>query len=80
MKKVLEGFEIVNLQNHFIGIIVYLFAFNSTNPDKLKRVNNPIGFNNDAFIIKAVRDAETVKLAWDGEKRRYLARDEQVID
>lgn len=60
--------------------IVNLFAFRATDPGKLKKVKNPIGINNDAFIINAVTDAETVILAWGAEKGKYLSRDEQVLE
>jgi hypothetical protein len=60
--------------------IVNLFAFRSTDPDQLKRIENPIGSENDQFILNAVNNAETIVLAWGGENGKYMSRDKQILE
>ena len=40
--------------------MVNLFAFRSTNSNQLKIVSDPIGQQNDKYIMNAVRDASLV--------------------
>lgn len=59
--------------------VVNLFAYRSTDPDQLKRVHNPIGFDNDQFIMNAVKNAKTIVLAWGGENGKLMNRDKAVL-
>ncbi len=62
--------------------IVNLFAYRSTDPDQLKIVTDPVGPENDEYIMRAVVDSDIV-LAW-GDKVRsipgYRYRHQQVIN
>lgn len=44
--------------------VVNLFAYRSTDPQELKRVEHPIGPENDAVILATCRTADTVVVAW----------------
>lgn len=45
-------------------VVVNLFAYRSTNPDKLLEVEDPVGQHNDLWISNAVFEAKRVVLAW----------------
>jgi hypothetical protein len=70
-----------SIENGYGSIeIVNLFAFRATDPEKLRETENPIGKENDRFILKAVKDAKTIVLAWGGNSGRYMNRDNQVLE
>ena len=54
-----------------------LFAFRARNPKDMLSYPNPIGNNNDEWIIKLSRQAGIVIAAW-GTKGNYKARDKAV--
>lgn len=60
---------------------VNLFAFRSTNPQRLKdehrNGNDIIGAENDDTIIQAAVSSQIIVLAW-GADGRFLGRDEEV--
>jgi hypothetical protein len=58
--------------------IVNLFALRSTFPDMLKKVPDPVGPENNAAIIEAVKDSDIVVAAW-GVHGRLLKRDSTVL-
>ena len=57
--------------------VTNLFAYRSTDPKQLKRVNNPIGPENDAFIIRNAQRASKVICAW-GANGPLFGRSGQV--
>lgn len=59
--------------------VVNLFAFRAANPKMLRTVRDPVGSENDDWILGAVRDANTVVCAW-GRGGSYLDRDKVVLD
>ena len=58
--------------------IVNLFGYRSKNFDYIKGVSNPIGNENNEFIITVVNRASIVVAAW-GDNGTYLSRDLEVI-
>lgn len=59
-------------------VVANLFALRSTDPRELKRVDDPVGLENDRYIIEAVRDSEMVIAAW-GVHGRLHDRDRDVL-
>ncbi len=59
-------------------IIVNLFALRSTNSNNLYRSTQPIGQDNDQYIIRASDEAAMTIAAW-GDKGEYLKRDEFIM-
>ena len=59
--------------------MVNLFAYCSTEYEQLKYVLDPIGQQNDQYILETVRNASLVVVAW-GENGRYLKRDKAVLN
>mgnify|MGYP004417320813 CR=1 FL=1 len=59
--------------------VVNLFAYRATDPRKLKGYNNPVGPENDKWIVQTARDADIVVAAW-GNHGRFMARDEEVLN
>lgn len=57
--------------------VVNLFAYRATNPDELKRTEDPVGPENDKHIIEAVNRAHTIIIAW-GTKGGLNHRDHYV--
>lgn len=60
-------------------IVVNLFAYRSTDSDKLKGVSEPIGKENDFHISDCIAKADIVICAW-GQKGKLLNRNRQVIN
>ena len=58
---------------------VNLFALVDPSPDALRRVEDPVGPENDAFIARAVEEADRIVVAW-GRHGRLHARDEAVLE
>ncbi|KWT89299.1 MULTISPECIES: DUF1643 domain-containing protein [unclassified Variovorax] len=67
-------------QEHAFGGIevVNLFAFRATKPEDLRRAGYPVGPDNDAHIVDAVRGAGAVCLAW-GSNVAGLERPQLVL-
>jgi hypothetical protein len=59
-------------------IMTNLFAFRATKPHNLKSAAEPIGDDNDLWLIRAAEEAELVVLAW-GVHGAFLGRGEAVI-
>ena len=59
--------------------MVNLFAYRSTDYKQLRHVQDPIGKQNDQFILKAINNASLVVVAW-GENGSYLNRDKAVLN
>jgi hypothetical protein len=51
--------------------IVNLYAFIATDPEELFKCDDPVGLENDKYIIQSVRESEKVIFAW-GEKHKKL--------
>jgi hypothetical protein len=58
--------------------VVNLFALCATRPKQLREADEPIGAENDRFIIRAARDAGRVMAAW-GCHGAYRGRDQVVV-
>ena len=58
--------------------VVNLFAYRATDYRELFKVNDPIGEENNRFLMQAVERCSTVVLGW-GAKGPLLGRDRQVI-
>ena len=64
---------------HFGSLtVVNLFGYCTSHPNELKKVADPIGCENDRYLIEAVRRAQQVVLAW-GNEGSLWARDRTVI-
>ncbi len=55
-----------------------LFAFRATDPCVMKTAIDPVGPENDAWLIRCAKEAALIVAAW-GMHGRYLARDEYVL-
>lgn len=60
-------------------IVVNLFAFCTASPRSLRLATDPIGVNNDAYILRAAQGADRVLLAW-GNHGSFRHRDRAVLD
>ena len=60
-------------------IMVNLFAFRSTDPSMLKRVEDPVGLDNDSYIQKCVSESNLVIACW-GNHGKLLNRDKVLMD
>ena len=54
-----------------------LFAFRATKPADMQRATDPIGPENDAFLIRHAREAQVVVAAW-GVNGAHRGRDHEV--
>lgn len=54
-----------------------LFAYRATNPDDMKAQKDPIGTDNDAWLLKLAKEAGIVVAAW-GNDGSYLERSTAV--
>lgn len=59
-------------------IVVNIFAYRSTDPSQLYRVQNPIGFENDKYIVSEMQRCPRVICGW-GRHGKLLARDGAVL-
>lgn len=55
-----------------------LFAFRATDPKLMKQAQNPIGDNNDQWLLKIADSANLVVAAW-GNHGNFLERDKEVV-
>ena len=58
--------------------VVNLFAYRATDARELLKVDDPVGAENDRYIIQAMKRATNIVVAW-GTKGVLLGRDRQVI-
>jgi hypothetical protein len=56
-----------------------LFAFISEKPEELKKVEDPIGKENDIYLLDTAKKVEEVIFAW-GTKGKFLSRDKHVMN
>lgn len=56
-----------------------LFAFRATDPKEMKVVENPIGENNDNWLLTLAKEAGLVVAAW-GNDGSYLNRSKKVFE
>ena len=56
-----------------------IFAYRSTDPKNLKLTNNPIGIDNNSWLIKLHSEASLTIGAW-GNHGKYLDRGREVIN
>ncbi|MBU4378735.1 MAG: DUF1643 domain-containing protein [Proteobacteria bacterium] len=59
--------------------VVNLFAYRSTDPGQLRAVGDPVGPDNNRFILQAARECDKVVLGW-GNHGSLHARDASVLD
>jgi hypothetical protein len=59
-------------------VVVNIFAFRSTDPNKLYNVKDPIGPDNDLFISNAAARCRTMICGW-GKHGSYNGRGEEVL-
>lgn len=59
-------------------VMLNLFAFRATDPADMKRVLDPVGPENDKYLVREAREAGLVVAAW-GVHGSYHARDEEVL-
>ena len=59
-------------------IVVNLFALRATDPNNLYKSDDPIGPENDKYLVKANTEAALTIAAW-GNQGKYLKRDEDVM-
>ena len=59
-------------------IMANLFAFRSTDPSLLKRVEDPVGPDNDSYIQKCVSESNLVIACW-GNHGKLLNRDKVLM-
>ena len=58
--------------------IVNLFALISTDPQKLKLHHDPVGIENNNYILKAIKNSSQIILGW-GEKYGSINNRDQII-
>lgn len=58
--------------------VVNLFAYRATNPNEIYDVTEPVGEENDTYLLQELKQTELVILAW-GTKGAYLNRDKEVL-
>ncbi|MGD1895359.1 MAG: DUF1643 domain-containing protein [Phormidesmis sp.] len=58
--------------------VVNLFGYRTPHPSELKKTKDPIGTENDAYVLRAVEQAEKVVLAW-GNEGGLLGRDRAIL-
>lgn len=59
--------------------VVNLFAYRATDPKELLKANDPIGPENDKYILEVVQSADMIVAAW-GEKGKINRRNQQVVN
>lgn len=59
--------------------VVNLFAYRATHPMQLRQVDDPIGADNNLFLVQALRRAACIVAAW-GTHGTFLSRDREVLE
>jgi hypothetical protein len=59
--------------------IVNLYAFIATDPKELFKCEEPVGIDNDKYIIQSVGESEKVIFAWGEQHQELLNRANSVI-
>ena len=59
--------------------VVNLFGYRTPHPKVLKQAADPIGAENDAYVLRAVEKAEAVVLGW-GNYGGFLGRDRAILN
>ncbi len=57
--------------------VVNIFAYRATDPAVLKAHANPVGVDNDRWLLECAREAGVIVVAW-GTNGRYMQRDQAV--
>ncbi|PEQ91741.1 hypothetical protein CN481_15745 [Bacillus sp. AFS006103] len=57
---------------------VNLFAIRATDPQVMKVAKNPVGKDNDEYILNAVKNADIIIATW-GEHGSFRRRDREVL-
>ena len=60
-------------------VVVNLYAYRATDPTELSTCPEPVGEDNDNYILKNVKEAALFIAGW-GRKRKGLVRDDFVLD
>jgi hypothetical protein len=60
-------------------VVVNLFAYCTAYPRELRHVVDPIGPENDAYLLPAVQQGDRCLLAW-GNQGRWRGRDQAVLE
>ena len=60
-------------------MVVNLFAYRSASPLDLKKVDDPVGKQNDRYLKKAIKSADQVVVAW-GNNGKLMQRDRFVLE
>ena len=60
-------------------VVVNLYAYRTPDPDELRECSDPVGANNDKYILKNAKEAAFFVVGW-GRKRKGLVRDNFVLD
>lgn len=58
--------------------VLNIFAFRTTFPSKLKKLKDPIGKENDKWILYEIKNADKVVAAW-GNHGNFLSRSDKVL-
>lgn len=58
--------------------VVNLFGYRTPHPKVLKQVKNPVGRENDAHVLQAVKESRQVVLAW-GNWGELYGRDRAIL-
>jgi hypothetical protein len=58
--------------------VVNLFAYRATSPSELLHCDDPVGTENDMYILKAAEGASKIILGW-GNDCSFSTRDEEVL-
>lgn len=60
-------------------LVVNLFGYRTPHPQELKQASDPIGDDNDRYLLQAVEEADQVVLAW-GNWGSLVERDRIVLN
>jgi hypothetical protein len=60
-------------------VVTNLFAYRSTDPRQLRNVNDPVGPENDQYLLKYAHQCHKTVCAW-GNHGTYRSRHQQVVD
>jgi hypothetical protein len=73
-----KGVGFAKLWGYGSLVFVNLFAFRATKPKDMKAAEDPVGPENDTFILSVAEEAHRVVLAW-GTHGTHQGRDEKVL-